>query len=140
MFYYGKTAANAIAVASYLAQHSNSAADCASAAEIAEKRGLSRAFAAKLLSQLSQVGVIAGTPGPKGGYYLSKPADQIMLMDVVKVFEKIQDETLCPFGSGWCGHQNPCPMHNDILRLREQANEYLTSTSLAIFCENTVPA
>lgn len=84
MFIYGKTAANAIAVMSYLA---TDPARRAGSAEIADARSISRPLAAKILTQLATAGLVSGHPGPGGGYTLAQPADQIRLIDIASLFE-----------------------------------------------------
>src|SRR6185369_9079038 len=77
VFIYGKTAANAISVMSYLAADPSRRAG---SGEIAAARGISQALTAKLLTQLASAGLVSGQPGPGGGYTLAKPARKISLM------------------------------------------------------------
>ena len=66
---YGKVSQAAIAAASLLAEsYSSEDAKRLSSREIAEKRKLSQAIVAKVLTTLSQVGIVTGSPGPGGGY------------------------------------------------------------------------
>jgi Rrf2 family protein len=53
--------------------------------EIARDEGLSEAYAAKLLRILRDGGLVDSTRGQKGGYVLTKPADQINLYAVLTV-------------------------------------------------------
>lgn len=52
------------------------------AQDIAQKHGLPRAYAAKILSQLSGAGILHSDRGPRGGFRLSRPVDQVSLFDV----------------------------------------------------------
>ena len=86
---YGKQTETAIAAVGYLAELWRGATTRrVSAADIADARGLQRPFVAKLLSALSQAGVVSGSPGPEGGYALAKPPAEIRLRDVWLVFER----------------------------------------------------
>lgn len=130
MFIYGKTAANAIAVMSYLA--ADPSRRCGSA-EIAKERKISRALTAKLLTQLAAAGLVAGQPGPGGGYTLAKPARKIRLIDIVQLFKQTETPILCPFGSGWCGNGDPCPLHDDIAAMIETNRRFMEESDLGVF-------
>ncbi len=130
MFLYGKTAANAIAVMSYLVSRTG---ELVGSAEIAGARKISHALTAKLLTQLSAAGFVRGQPGPGGGYLLAKDASEINLLSIVALFEQTEGPSLCPFGEGWCGNGDPCPLHESILSLEEQSRIFLEETSLAVF-------
>ncbi len=133
MFIYGKTAANAISVMSYLAalpEH-----QLAGSQEIAVSRGISRALAAKLLTQLAREGLAEGQSGPGGGYRLGRPASSISLMDIVTLFEQTESPSLCPFGKNWCGKNTPCPLHDSIDRMLKANHEFMNNTLLSLFFE-----
>ena len=130
MFIYGQTAANAIAVMSYLAAHP---AQRAGSAEIARARGISQALTAKLLTQLAAAGLISGQPGPGGGYLLAKTAREISLFSIVSLFEQTAPPSLCPFGHDWCGKGDPCPLHDTIAKMVEANRQFMEETRLSIF-------
>lgn len=73
-----------ISAISYLAAV-DSESRLAGSAEIAGSREISRTLIAKILAILSRAGLVAGTPGPSGGYRLARPAAEISLLDVVRV-------------------------------------------------------
>ncbi len=130
MFIYGKTTSKAIAVMSYLAAEP---ARRSGSTEIAEARDISKALTAKLLTQLSTAGLVTGQPGPGGGYTLAKPADQICLMDIVRLFEQTDTPSLCPFGPNWCGSGDPCPLHDTLMRIVETNRRFMDGTKLSVF-------
>lgn len=130
MFIYGKTSTNAIAVMSFLAAESPRRAG---STEIAKIRGLSKALTAKLLTQLAAAGLVAGQPGPGGGYTLAKPANKICLMDIAKIFEQTESPSPCPFGHNWCGKGDPCPLHDKIASMIENNNRFMEKTRLSVF-------
>jgi len=130
MFIYGKTAANAIAVMSYLASRPGHRVG---SGEIAIARSLSRVLTAKLLTQLATAGLVKGQPGPGGGYTLGKDAADISLFQIVGLFEQTETPSLCPFGHGWCGNGEPCPLHDTLLKMQEQNQRFLEDTRLSLF-------
>ena len=137
MFPYGKTASNGIAAMSYLAERYGQDGLMVSSAAIAEDRQISKPLVAKVLTMLSQAGLVGGSPGPGGGYYLAKKPSEVKLIDIVRLFEKVEDATRCPFGTHWCGYGDPCPLHDDIIAVNELTKRFLSETSLAVFCKQS---
>ncbi len=134
MFVYGQTAANAIAVMSFLAAEP---ARRAGSSEIAEARNISHSLTAKLLTQLAAARLVSGQPGPGGGYTLAKPPSEISLFDIASLFEQVSLPDLCPFGHGWCGKGDPCPLHYAIENLLEVNKSFMHDTTLSVFVNKT---
>ena len=135
MFRYGKRSRQAVSAITYLAQWHGKDTDAVSSVAVARARGLSPALAAKLMSEMAAAGLLVGTSGPKGGYRLARPPEQIRLGDVVRIFEPPKGEVPCPFGPGWCGHGPQCPLHDSFLRIQNVTTDFLESTTLAGFAE-----
>ena len=133
MFPYGKTASNAIAAMSFLAEIHGVEGARASSAAISENRRISKPLVAKVLTILSQAGLVGGSPGPGGGYYLARPPEEIHLIEIVRLFEKTDTESRCPFGPHWCGNEDPCPLHDQLISLSEVGRRFLEETTLAVF-------
>ena len=134
MIRYGKTTQTAIAAASRLAEVYSSSEQISSS-EIAASRKLPRTLVAKLLTQLSQAGLVAGSRGPGGGYALSRPPSEITLADIAAVFERAEQNVLCPFGPEWCGTNAPCPLHDELVAFGERFSEWLGRTTLEVFAD-----
>jgi Rrf2 family transcriptional regulator, iron-sulfur cluster assembly transcription factor len=135
MFIYGKTAANAISVMSFLAADPSRRSG---SGEIAKVRGISQALTAKLLTQLASAGLVSGQPGPGGGYTLAKPSHKISLMSIVELFEQTESPSFCPFGPDWCGKGDPCPLHDTINEMIENNRRFMEETRLSIFTKSAV--
>lgn len=133
MFRYGKLARQAVSAMSYLAEKYAVDSPSISSAEVGLVRKIPKALAAKLLSEAASVGLCKGVTGPGGGYRLARPPSEIRLADIVGIFEREMDKYPCPFGPGWCGTGNPCPLHNDFLRLEASGRKFLEETTLAVF-------
>jgi Rrf2 family iron-sulfur cluster assembly transcriptional regulator len=137
MFRYGKLARQAVAAMSYLAECYRPEAAAVSSAEVGRVRKIPTALAAKLLSEAASAGLARGTTGPGGGYRLARPPQEIRLADIVGIFEREMEEYPCPFGPGWCGSGNPCPLHNDFLKLEASGRKFLEETTLAVFVKKS---
>ena len=129
-----KTTQNAISAISRLAElYAEDRA--ASSAEIARCRNLSQPLVAKILSTLVQGGLVKGSPGPGGGYRLARPPHEICLQDVVELFER-EAQSPCPFGPGWCGQEEPCPLHESIVAMKQIETDFLCRTTFQVFSDN----
>jgi Rrf2 family iron-sulfur cluster assembly transcriptional regulator len=130
-----KTTQNAIAAMSRLAElYADGSNLIASSRDIAESRNLPPPLIAKILTELSRGGLVAGSPGPGGGYRLARPPHQISLLDVVELLER-EPNDFCPFGPDWCGKNEPCPLHNSMLAMRQITKDFLRNTNFGIFAQ-----
>lgn len=105
----------------------------AGSSEIAEKRKISRVLIAKILTKLSAAGLVTGKPGPTGGYRLSRPPAEISLLDVVQIFDDLDERVMCPFGPHWCGNGPKCPLHDFIFNTHEKAIALLAEQNFSQF-------
>lgn len=130
---YGRQTECAIKAVSLLAEVYDGGATRLSAAEIADARGLPRPFVAKILSVLSQAGLVTGSRGPGGGAALARPPAEIRLYDVVRLFEREAGGDTCPFGGGVCGGRDPCPLHHKLSAARNAVAALLHETTFEEF-------
>lgn len=133
MISFGKTAQTAVSALSLLAEIYDSGKTKLSSAQIAEKRNLPQPVVAKVLTIVSSLGLVDGSRGPGGGYWLKKQPSEISLLDIVEEFERQDAGIMCPFGPNWCGHGAPCPMHDSLMQHDTQWMSYLRETKLSIF-------
>ncbi len=133
MIRFGKTAQTAVSALSLLAEVYDEGKTKLSSMDIAERRELPKPVVAKVLTIVSSLGLVDGTRGPGGGYWLKRHPSEISLLDIVEEFERQDARVMCPFGPNWCGHGEPCPMHDDLLRMDEEWTRYLRDTTLAMF-------
>lgn len=130
---FGKVAQVAVAAMSLLAERYDKGKTKLNSAQIAEIRELPQPIVAKVLTTLSSLGLVDGTRGPGGGYWLKKNPKDISLHDIIAEFERTDAGIMCPFGPNWCGHGENCPMHDSLAAWAENWRAYLDGTNLAIF-------
>ena len=130
---YGRQTETAIAAMSRLAEVYDGGATRLSAAEIADDRGLQAPSVAKILTTLSQAGLVGGMPGPGGGYALSKEPSEIRVRDVFALFEREDDNVNCPFGGGVCGAGVGCAIHEKLVAVKEAMVELLDGSTFELF-------
>lgn len=131
----GKTAQTAIAAVSALAERYDGGKTVLSSLDIAKDRNLPQPIVAKLLNALSTSGLVAGTRGPGGGYWLAKSPSRISLADVTAVFEKENEGIMCPMGPEWCGKGEHCPLHEELAAMNRHWDTFMRKTTLAVFLD-----
>ncbi|GAB3247473.1 RrF2 family transcriptional regulator [Nocardioides dilutus] len=65
------------------------------ATRLADFHGVSRTYLAKHLQQLSRAGLVSSTEGRVGGYVLTRPAEEISVLDVVLAIEGPESAFRC---------------------------------------------
>ncbi|WP_153801154.1 RrF2 family transcriptional regulator [Foetidibacter luteolus] len=81
-------------------------------AQLSEAEGITSHYAAKITRQLRLAGFIRSTPGNKGGYVLARPADEIVINEVLKALGgALYDKAFCEIHAGslrLCNHSVDC--------------------------------
>lgn len=138
MFGYGKMSGCAVAAMSALAEV-HAAGQYMNSAQIAASRNLSHPLVAKVMTQLSGHGVVQGNRGPGGGYRLARTPETITVLEIVELFEGHRDLSSCPFGPGWCGVGEPCPLHDTLIAMNESSAATLRDINFAAFAKLPKP-
>lgn len=112
----------------YLAAVSNDS--YVSIKKISEDLNISHHFLTKVLQQLTSAGLMESMKGPKGGVRLTKPADDIALVEIVAAIDGMDILTECALGLPGCGSAKPCPIHDKWADTRDEIRKMLSDTSL----------
>ncbi len=107
--------------------------------QIAEREGISVAHAGKLLWLLNRAGFVNSTRGPKGGYYLARPASEIRLNEMIKVLDEDVLSSHCESYTGVlekCVHTGDCGIRPVIVGLHELVEHALGQITLAALVDN----
>jgi len=78
--------------------------------EMARQYAISRNHLAKVAQKLQTNGFIVTFRGRSGGMRLARPADQIVVGDVVRRFENLDSFVACFPGGGGCVVNGPCAL------------------------------
>lgn len=101
------------------------------AAHIAELLGVPRNYLSKTLHQLARAGVLESTRGKSGGFRLSRPANRIMLVDIVGLFDDITGRRVCLLGRPVCSDHSACTAHHKWKAVSERNATFFRETSVA---------
>jgi len=90
-------------------------------------------FLAKILQRLSREGLIQSAKGPNGGFYFDIDSLNRPLADIVVAVEGNDVFTGCGLGLTYCSETNPCPLHKDFKKIRNQLSQMLRATTIGKF-------
>lgn len=99
--------------------------------ELSRKAGVTPKYLSKIMLALRDAGLVSATRGAGGGYRLRKPAAEILLQDVVALFEGSPVQSGCVLGlNKVCSEEHPCTAHWSWGNLRVAYMHFLESTTL----------
>lgn len=99
--------------------------------EIAHEISSPEAFTAKILQVLSKNHLVDSIKGPNGGFEIQpEKMRSIKLSAIVKAVDGDNIFISCGLGLKNCSAKNPCPLHNQFAKIRNDITKLLESTSL----------
>lgn len=107
--------------------------------EVAEREGMTTAYAGKLLRVLVQGGLVDSTRGRGGGYSLARVASEVPVSEVLQVLgSKFYDGEICTKAPGvvddkpaFCVHNSNCSIRSLWTGLQSLIDGFLAGLSLA---------
>jgi Rrf2 family protein len=94
-------------------------------------------YLAKILLVLRNGGLLDTVRGSSGGYHLSKAASEILLIDVVELFEGARSRPSCVlFHSRACSDLTPCAAHHRFRQTRKAYLHFLETTTIAMLAKH----
>jgi len=110
----------------------------AGATQIADEVGAPRNYLGKLLKNLASQGLLESQKGYGGGFRLAVPAERISLYDIVEPLDKVSKWNGCFLGRNKCSDKNPCAVHKQWSKIREEYLEFLKKTTVAMLAQKKV--
>ncbi len=99
--------------------------------EIAENSDSPVAFTAKLLGILTKFDILKSQTGPNGGFYIEPyRLQKIKLSEIVFAIDGNSVYEGCGLGLKECDAENPCPLHNNFVKVRNELKWMLETTTL----------
>lgn len=124
---FSKTTSYAISVLSFMADHDK---EMYSAKKLNELLKIPWPYLRQLLTKLSKSGFIYSTQGRNGGFQLKKPADQIILAEIIESVEGLNVLGTCIMGFDKCPFNHTCAMHEVWEETRAGILNVLNNTTL----------
>ncbi|HGJ66735.1 TPA: Rrf2 family transcriptional regulator [bacterium] len=120
-----EAASLALHVAVILAAKSN---ELVATKDFASMLQASEAHLSKVLQRLEKAGIVNSTRGPKGGFKLSKPSNEITLLAVYQAIDGELSTSNCLLNKDLCNGN--CIMGDLVEKLNKQVKDYLSNTKL----------
>ena len=98
-------------------------------ADVAERQSIPPSYLEQIFNNLRKANILSASRGPKGGFKLSRPSDEIMIGEIITAVEKRMDATQC-LGEGTCKAGSKCMAHNLWSELNDNINNFLMNKSL----------
>jgi len=104
--------------------------------QIAETLDVSGHHLAKVMQRLVRAGLVNSVSGPRGGFLLDAPANEIMLLRIYEAIDGTLADEGCLLGRPACDGRN-CVLGEVLHSLHEQLRDYLRNTTLAELAEGS---
>ncbi|MEB2775365.1 Rrf2 family transcriptional regulator [Algoriphagus sp. D3-2-R+10] len=108
------------------------------AKEIGAEINAPEAFTAKILQSLVKAKIIGSLKGPNGGFFADETHAKINLKDVVKAIDGDHLFSGCSLGLPKCSEKSPCPLHFEVVKVRREIDNMLTSKSIKLLAVEVI--
>lgn len=98
--------------------------------EISDELNLPQAFMHKVMKQLVNAGLLESARGKRGGFKLTRPANEITLFDISRLFDNLDVRDNCVLGQEICSDDVPCPMHKAWKKVMRDFLDAIKTTTL----------
>lgn len=101
-----------------------------SAAELISKLNVSDKYLKRILTKLTEGGILISIQGRYGGFKLARKVDNISIAEIIGTVENIEKYKGCILGFNECSNENPCILHDSWEKINKSFFEMLESHSL----------
>lgn len=112
---------------------------CVALKDVAERQGISKKYLEQVVSPLAAAGLLTVTRGQRGGYELSRPPEEIRLLEIVEASEDGLELLDCMSGLFACERQQGCASQRVWGGLQKAMRDYLSGITLAEAAAGTDP-
>lgn len=102
-----------------------------SVAEMVATLGVAAPTASKILKTLARRDLVHSLRGAKGGYMLSRPPEQISIIELIDAMEAPFGVTECSVAPGLCAQEIGCPIRGNWQHLNQVIRHTLEQVTLA---------
>jgi len=103
--------------------------------QLADYFNISRPFLRKILQRLNKAGVLNSYKGKRGGFRLRLAPEQIILADLIEIFQGPVQLSGCYEKGKECPLMKDCPVKSELERLGQQFEKELSNISLDIIIQ-----
>ena len=102
-----------------------------SATEMVAQLKIPRPFLRKILQTLSGEGLLKSTKGQGGGFSLSRPQENVLLTDLIRIFQNTIQLNECVFKKKICPNRSTCVLKKEIDEIEQEVLRRLGRISIA---------
>jgi len=104
---------------------------------IAERTDSPKEFTNKILQRLVKAGIVKSVKGKRGGFEIEDEVlKDLRLSEVVEAIDGNEMYTECILGLTQCGHEKPCPVHEQFLPIKKTIEKTLKNTLIISLLDN----
>ena len=111
---------------------------CVSLKDIAEREHLSEKYLEQIINLLSKEGLVKSVRGAKGGYHLTRKAEEISVEDILKATEGSLAPVACAEDNGKCENYCDCVTSFIWTRIYEATIEVVSKITLKDLAERSL--
>ena len=119
-----------------LLTHLGKVNDPVSAQKVAEHYQLPYPMVANILKLLVSAGLIKSSRGQRGGYVLARPAENIILSEIIEVTDKPFALVECVHDEDLCKVHRCCPSQRPLIALHNKIQQFIEETTLALIIKD----
>jgi len=98
--------------------------------EIASKLAAPKHFMGKILKKLVKENILLSVKGPSGGFTIMKDTLQLPVMRLALITDGADFFDKCVLRVKECDANNPCPLHYQVVEIRNKLKNVLTTTKI----------
>lgn len=118
----------AIRILAYMADQKDSG--LVNATELAETLSIPYKFLTKIMTELVKAGLVVSIRGREGGYKFKKKTSEIMVSDILDIFNDSVKDEQCVLGIGFCNGMCKCALHDQWMEPKHLLQKMFRESSL----------
>ena len=118
----------AIRILSYMSTQSDT--KLLNATQLAEILDIPYKFLTKIMTEVVKSGLVSSQRGRDGGYRFEKPTSEIILNEILEIFNDCIIDEQCVLGIGFCNGMCKCAMHDQWMEPKILMQKMFRNSSL----------
>ena len=98
-------------------------------AKIAKRFNVSAAHLSKVMQRLTHIGLLKSQRGPSGGFLLTKPAEEINLLEIYEAIEGKLPSSICLLETTACSGEI-CVISKLLKNIQKEVDKFLRETTI----------
>ncbi len=99
--------------------------------EISKALDVPSNYLSKILHSLARAGILTSGRGPRGGFQLAKPANEMALAELLEALDPSVLRADCLLGNPSCSDETACAVHDYWKQVREPVCLFFRNTTVA---------